>query len=67
MFCRTASLVLFLFCFKLFFAKNQGVYECYVQTIVWRGSVIRFACKYETLEKIGYVILHIVFNRVLIF
>ena len=38
------------------------MYGCYVQTIVWHGSDICFPCKYETLEKIEYVIYCTVFN-----
>ena len=77
MFCGTASLALFLFCFSFsffFFFQNQGfcsykmffykkgVYDCNVQIIVWRGSGIRFPCKYETPEKIGYVMCYTVLN-----
>ena len=73
MFCGTASLALFLFCssfffqsqgfclYKMFFIK-KGVYDCNVQIIVWLGSGIRFPCKYETPEKIGYVMCYTVLN-----
>ena len=52
------------FCsYEIVLIKKQGKeYGCYVQTIVWRGSDILFPCKYETLEKIGYVVFYTVFN-----
>ena len=33
-----------------------------MQIIVGRGSGIRYPCKYETTEKIGYVMCYTVFN-----
>ena len=88
MFCATASLALFLFSFsfffcccqnqgfcsyKMFFFIKKGMYDCNVQIIVWCGSGIRFPCKYETPEKIAYVMCYTVlnwndiWNRILIF
>ena len=58
---------------KCFFFIKKGMYDCNVQIIVWRGSGIRFPCKYETPEKIAYVMCYTVlnwndiWNRILIF
>ena len=41
---------------------KKGVCDCNVQIIVWLGSGIRFPCKYETPEKIGYVMCYTVLN-----
>ena len=73
MFCGASSQALFLLRSSFFFAKNgfcsykmffikKGVYDCNVQIIVWRGSGIRFPCKYETPEKIGYVMRYTVLH-----
>ena len=49
--------------YKIVLIKKKK-YGCYVQFILWRGSDIRFDIrfKYETLEKIGYVVFYTVFN-----
>ena len=49
----------------MFFIK-KGVYDCNMQIIVWRGSGIRFPCKYETPEKIGYVMCYTVLTEMII-
>ena len=61
MFCGTASLTLFLACSYFSFAKIKAIVVIKLFSCL-KKECIRFPCKYEEFEKVGYVIFCTVFN-----
>ena len=61
MFCGTASLALFLACSYFSFAKIKAIVVIKLFLCV-KEECIRFPCKCEEFEKVGYVIFYTGFN-----